>query len=313
MGETKSARISTLAPRDRLLSVVAAAITLLVVCFASWILASSALAQQARPAPVSVTCQGVLPFSTAELIEAIRLRLPLMQINQDDGLPAVRVQGKQAGRVAISVGPTSRVISLKDLSGADAARVVALLALDLISNNLQREAGPRAQSAVNDSKPAKAADTIFIGVSPRLAVGVSEWSPSFEPTLDLSLKISRRFSAFVEAGFTWVGVGEGPLAVSLVEIPARVGAAFRYRWFEARAGLTLRPYFLSGGDDDQGVLVGGGGSLRILRKLTAWLTGYLAAGVDLIAVRKDFQIKGETALSTSWVVPWLGLGAGWEG
>jgi hypothetical protein len=310
--EQKRLRVSTLASGDRLYPVVAAAITLLLVCITSWVLASSALAQRARP-HVSVTCQGALPFSTSELIEAIQLRLPLMRINNKDKLPAVRVQGKEAGRAAIHVGSAHRVISLGGLANADAARVVALLALDLISN-LQREASPKSPSVEMTKPRPKRSDTIFVGVSPRLSVGVSEWSPAFEPTLDLGLKITRNVFAFVEAGFTWIGTGEGEQAVTLIEIPARLGAALRYRWFELRAGVTLRPYFASGGKDDQGVLVGGGGSLRVLRKMTAWLTGYLAGGVDLFAVRKDFRVvQGETALRTSWVVPWLGVGAGWEG
>lgn len=277
----------------------------------SLVLASSAQAQARR---VSVSCQGALPFTSVELTEAIQLRLPVMRIPGADALPAVRVQGRTPDRAAITVGPANRVISLKDLSGADAARVVALLALDLISN-LQREvASSRPVGDVRKPHSPKRSNTVFVGVSPRLAVGVSEWSPTFEPTLDLGLKISRYVSVFVEAGFTWVGAGDGALAVSLVEIPARIGAAVRYRWLEARAGLALRPYLLSGGTDDQGVLVGGGGSLRVLRRMTAWLTGYLAAGVDLFATRKDFQVvKGETGLRTSWVVPWLGLGVGWEG
>ena len=61
------------------------------------------------------------------------------------------------------------------------------------------------------------------------------------------------------------------------------------------------------------MLVGGGGSLRILRRMTTWLTASLALGADFLTVRKDVRVSNEPVLTTGWVVPWLGVGAGWEG
>ena len=144
-------------------------------------------------------------------------------------------------------------------------------------------------------------------------MGVSQWSPALEPTVDFNVKVSRHFRVYLEAGLTWAGGGEGERELTLVEIPLRAGAAFRYAWFEVRAGAALRPYFVSGAGDDQGVLAGGGLGLYFRRVFTRWLTGYAAVGVDLFHERKEFRVGGETVLTTGWAVPWLGLGAGWQG
>jgi hypothetical protein len=276
----------------------------------SLLLASTALAR----VTVQVTCRGPLPFSTAELIEAIELRLPLMRIDRRRALPAVEVEAAAADRAAITVGGSRHALSIEGLAGAAAARVVALLALDLISSQ-QRDSEPRAQEPEPLPAP-RPSNLVFVGVSPRLTVGVSEWAASFEPTLDLGVRLTRRFFVYVESGFTWTGAGEGKRALTLVEIPVRVGVAFRYAWLEARAGAALRPYLVSGAREeyeDQGLLAGGGLSLRALRSLTSRLVGYLAVGIDILTKRKAYSVGGDPALSTSWVAPWVGLGAGWQG
>ena len=84
--------------------------------------------------------------------------------------------------------------------------------------------------------------------------------------------------------------------------------AFRYAWFEARAGAALRPYFVSGAGVSQGVMAGGGFGIYFRRALSRWLTGYAAVGVDLFHQRKELRVGGETVLTTGWAVPWLGLG-----
>jgi hypothetical protein len=265
--------------------------------------------------PIKVTCRGVLPFSSAELLEAIHLRLPLMRIDRTAALPAVHVQGQGQGqasdRVAITVAGARRVLSIKDLSGAEAARIVALLALDLVLNQ------QRSEEREVKPEPRAPSDLVFVGVSPRLTLGVSDWSQTFEPTLDLGLRIGRRFFLYIEGGFTWIGAGEAERELNLLEVPVRAGVAyrlpFRFAWFEARAGGALRPYFVSGAGRDSGVLAGGGVSMRIARRFSAWLLVYLALGVDFFTLRKAFSVGGEPALTTGWVTPWLGLGAGWEG
>jgi len=274
---------------------------------ASLALATVALASDYRP--VSVVCRGSLPFGHQELLAAINLRLPLMRIDLQGAMPAVEVRAVTPDRASIIVGASRRIISLGGLSRVDAARIVALLSLDLISNQ---------QKTPTARQPAKepgrgGSDLIFIGISPRVSVGVSQWSMAFEPTVDFNVKVSRHFLVYLESGFTWAGAGEGERELTLLEIPVRAGVAFRYAWFEARAGAALRPYFVSGAGVSQGVLAGGGFGIYFRRALSRWLTGYAAVGADFFHERKEFRVGGETVLTTGWAVPWLGLGAGWQG
>jgi len=270
-------------------------------------LASSAFAKD--PPAISVTCKGELPFAEADLLEAMRLRLPLMRLGQPAGkLPPVTVSAIAPDQASVAVGRSSRRISLEGLEGADAARIVALLSLDMISN--PQNVSISLQAPDGEPRREKSA-TVFVEVSTRIGLGVSE-SPTFEPTLDLSIKVSRNFLVFVEGGVTWAAAGEGADELRLTEIPIRAGAGIRFDWFEVRAGIALRPYFVSGVGEDEGVLVGGALELRLRRDLTPWLTGHVVAGVDVFPLRKAFDVGGNAALTTSWATPWIGLGAGWQ-
>ncbi len=266
-------------------------------------LASVAMAADHAPA---VACEGPLPFTRQDLRAAIRLRLPLMRL-EGQQLPRVVVRAVSTGRASITAGNARRVISLHGLSREDAARVAALLALDLLSNQRGRTSRPP------PPPPREASDLLFIGVSPRISVGVAQWSAAFEPTVDLNIKLSRFLLVFVEVGVTWAGGGEGDRALTLLEVPVRAGAALRWRWIEARAGLALRPYVVSEAGEDSGALVGGAVGLHFRRVLSRWLAVYAAVGVDLFPQRKEFRVGNEAVLTTSWAVPWLGIGAGWQG
>lgn len=272
------------------------------------------LALAAEVGPASVICRGPLPFDQAQLLQAIKLRVPLMRIQHQQAMPAVEVQAREPNRATITVGPSRRVISLRGLSSEEAARVIALLALDLMISQQQAPTiSGQHQKPEKPSKSPSGSDVFFIGLSPRLSLGVEEWDPSFEPCLDLSLRISRYFGIFLEGGFTWAEAGDGDRHITLYEIPIRAGAAFRYSFLEVRAGLALRPYFVEGAGEDSGAFVGGGLGVHFQRSLTARLKGYVAAGVDFFSLRKDFQVGNKTVLSTSWAIPWLGIGAGWQG
>ena len=273
------------------------------------LLASVALAAEQRSRALSVTCRGPLPFDQQQLSAAIQLRLPLMKLKPRAGLELIKVKALPRDRASITAGASSRVVSLKGLSSADAARIVALLTLDLISSQ-QHAATPPQPPAARDPR---GADRFFVGLSPRISLGVSQWSPTFEPTIDAGVKVSRHFLVYFEGGITWADAGAGETELNLLEVPLRLGAGFRYSWFEARAGAALRPYFVSGAGQDQGVLAGGTVGLYFRRAFGHWFAGYAALGVDFFALRKEFTVGGEGAISTSWAVPWLGLGAGWQG
>lgn len=260
-----------------------------------------------------VVVQGALPFDQAELERALSLRIPVMRLPGQGELPSALVRALPPHRAVIIVGTSRRFVSLKDLAGGDAARIVALLILDLTSN-LQIQSRPQGKEPVpQEPPPPVTSDFIYVGISPRLSLGARQWAPAFEPTVDLAVKVSRLFLVFVEGGFTWTSAGDGDKKLTLMEVPVRVGAGLRYRWFEARLGGVLRPYWISGAGNDSGVLAGAGVGLHFRRSLTDWLAGYLALGLDLLTPRKEFRVDGANVITTSWALPWVGLGAGWQG
>ena len=273
-------------------------------------LALAGLALAADSHAVRVSCQGALPFDRETLQRAVDLRVPLLRLPKGPRATRAEVLGRDAGEAIIMVGGSSRTVSLRGLSGKDAARIVALLVLDLASN--LRESNVPAEPKPPAVAPAPS-DRVAVSLSPRLAVGAREWSASFEPTVDLAVKVSRLFLVFAEAGFTWTAAGDGDRKLTLMQIPVRAGAGLRYRWFEARASVALRPYLVSGAGDDSGVVVGGGLGLSLRTRLTRWLVGHASAGVDILSRRKEFRVNGDTVMTTSWAVPWVGVGAGWQG
>lgn len=269
----------------------------------------ASVARAAEPRSLRVTSTGDLPFSQADLKMALKLRIPLVKFAKDGLLPVAEVRAMPGGRAVITVGDARRSVSLAGLTGPDAARIVALLILDLASTIQSADDAEQAKPA----PPAPPSDRVTVAISPRLSLGARQWAAAFEPNLDLAVKVSRLFLLHVEAGFTWTVAGDGAAKLTLLEVPVRAGAGLRYRWFEARVGLALRPYWVSGAGEDSGALVGATVGLYFRRLFSRWLVAYAAVGVDLFSRRKTFRVDGDTVMTTGHAVPWLGLGAGWQG
>jgi hypothetical protein len=271
-------------------------------------------AARAQPPRAGVILEGDLPFGRDDLIEAIELRRLLARGDPRRGMPVVIVRASSNRRAVIAVGRAVREISLGDQSGVPAARTVALHVIDLLS---------AAASASPDAPPeepllarrdvAPPADRFVLAVSPQLCVGPRDWAPAFEPTLDFSVRMSRRLRVYLDIGFTWSTAAEAAGSASLWEIPIHAGLGFRCSWVELRAGSAVRPYVLSGLGDEEGVLLGGSISVLFVSRLRSWLLGFVSVGIDGYYRRTRFQMEGRPVLTTNWAVPWLGVGAGWQG
>ena len=72
-----------------------------------------------------VVCTGPLPFSADEVQEALRARWHLF------GRAAVVGVRAEGGRTWVRVGPVEREVNLEGRAGEEAARLVAVIALDL--------------------------------------------------------------------------------------------------------------------------------------------------------------------------------------
>lgn len=251
------------------------------------------LAAQAASAERSIVAEvaAIAPFDASELTAALRVRLPRQ------GAPvAVRVLATATG-VRVEVSSTeqasirggARDVTLEGLSGATAARMVALAANDLILDDLAMpspEASEATRTTFSALGAAAAWDAVFGGASIDVAHARGRWLVAIEA-----------------GGATLVG---GSLGVTTAML--RLSAGHRAGWFELRAGATVAPLIVSDGAGDRTVLFGVGASARVRIPLRAGLRAVVAAGGDLFATRTQYLVGGMPTLVTPRAAPWFGAG-----
>jgi hypothetical protein len=97
--------------------------------------ARPALAQEqpadGSSAPVELVNPGAVPFSSAELTQALQAR---SFSSEAAAPPRVQIAPAGDGAVAVEVGERSRVVALADRTGPAAARVVALVIAELMTD-----------------------------------------------------------------------------------------------------------------------------------------------------------------------------------
>jgi hypothetical protein len=94
-----------------------------------------ALAQEpptsAPPAPVTLVDPESVPFSSAELAQALLARF---FASEEASQPRIRIAPASVGAVVVEAGDRRRVVSLAERTGPAAARVVALVIVELLSD-----------------------------------------------------------------------------------------------------------------------------------------------------------------------------------
>jgi hypothetical protein len=230
------------------------------------------------------------PFAPQDLAAAIRVRIAAA------GSPVRILVTPTATGVRIETRGETREVALGELRGPDAARMVALVANDLLVDDLAAPAPPmleihgelrathsRAELGVLGA--VSGWDGMLGGLSLDLAIPRGAWAMTFE-------------------------AGGGVLAESTLHVLAgnvRIDPALRIDGFELRAGATLAPLLVTNGAGDQTVLVGGNASMRVRLGLSADLHAVLAAGVDAYATRTQYQLAAMT-IATPWLAPWVAAG-----
>ena len=259
-------------------------------------------------APFQVVCEGELPFSRGELEGALRPRWRLL------GRPLARpilVREHGDGTVTIDVGAGRREVRLQGQSGEAAARVVALLAVDLLAASAAAEDGPpQISAAVRDVGPALATPPGRYTASAQLLVPfvANGWTPGLEPTLGMERRVLSHASIGLSVGFTSLEAGTAPSSLRLREVPVRAGVGYGGAWFEVRLSGVLRPYFVAGLGTHQGVQWGAGISATAYHQLTTHLALAVSGGLDALYNRAEFRVENQSVLSTQWLVPWFGAG-----
>ena len=227
----------------------------------------------------------VAPFAAQELAAAIRVRIA------PDGSPVrIRVTSTATG-VRIETRGETREVELGELRGADAARMVALVANDLLIDDLAAPPPPlelqarHAPTELGVLGGVSGWDGMLGGVTLDLAVPRDGWVMTFE-------------------------AGGGVLVDSTLHVLAgvvRIDPALRIDGFEVRAGATLAPLLVTSGLGDQTVLAGANASVRMRLAVTAGVHAVLAAGVDAYATHTQYQLSTMT-IATPWIAPWVGAG-----
>jgi hypothetical protein len=239
--------------------------------------------RQARAERAIVVEAAQAPFDPAQLETAIRMRAP-----RDGAALHVRVVPTAHG-VEVEVRGAVREVDLAGLRGAEAARLVALAADDLMLDDL-----------ATAPAPAPERETLRVGV----LGSVAAWDSAL-PGLAIDLVVPRRgWLAALEVG--GARLAGGTVDASAAVIRASAGVAGRF--YEVRGGLTLVPLFVTSGLGDQTVLVGAGASGRLFAPLGDGVRAVLAAGVDAFATRTEYRQGGMTALTTPRSSPWLAAG-----
>ncbi|HEV7558068.1 MAG TPA: hypothetical protein VGO00_21520 [Kofleriaceae bacterium] len=243
---------------------------------------------------VEVDVDGGAPVTATGIADALRVRVG------PTGSP-IRVHvATVLGGVVVSAAGATRVIALGDLTGPDAARLIALATLDLLD---ERETG--ASPAMTMPRvPVDASSSIERTTFALGAVGTaSMWSDMLAGiTVDAEVTRGRWLGAVDVGGATLVA---GRL--QLREAVVRVGAGIRFGVVDVRAGATVMPMDVSNGTGDQTVLVGAGASLRTRIAMSDAARFVIAAGFDVFATQTDYTI-GTSMVTTPWIAPWLAAG-----
>jgi hypothetical protein len=267
--------------------------------------ASSARAER------QVVCTGPLPFTEGEVQEALLARWHLLG---DVAVVRVRAEG---GRTLVQVGAVEREVNLDGRVGEEAARIVAVMALDLAQAGtplvvppspqplLSASAGPEAALSSN-RRHAFRAGLLLLGPFDQ-----SGLVAHLEPTLDAGWEVVPGFGAFVTAGYRQASAAGMSSSLLLRELPLRAGLALRKQWLELRAGGIARPRFVEGPRSYRTASWGAAVSVVARLALTSKLALVLAGGVDLFHTRLVFAVNNDAALTTPWLAPWLGAGIAW--
>ena len=222
------------------------------------------------------------PFEAHDLVDALRVRVA------SQGAPIhVRVT-PDAGGVRVEARGAARDVQLQGLSGAAAARLVALATDDLFLDDLATSPPPPASSEMT---------LAVLGT-------VASWDNTLAAG-SLEPRDSRRVCGHRDRR-------RGRRAVtgklSLYTAAVRLDGGVRHGWFEARAGAVVVPVFVTNGKGDSTVVAGVGASVRARLPVTAGVRAVLAAGVDAFADRTQYDVSGMSDVATPWWAAWAGLG-----
>lgn len=257
---------------------------------------------------LQLRCDADLPFTEQELAEALTLRVP----EQPAVGYIVAVRSLGGSLVEVSLGERRRAVYLGDRRSSAASRWVALAVVDLVT----QEAAPPVLPQTLPLAPRLPPPRLLFLFYPALGLSVAENPVFASGGLSGSLRLHRGLRWTLDAGY-----GGSPKAklheaeVNLQELPLRSGPAWHLQRvpLELRLSAVVIPYWVRvaaapGETQYAGVVAGGGAALFSYLPLYQRLLAMVALGVDLLATRAEFLVRGQPAFDTARFTAWLGAG-----
>lgn len=301
------------------------AFTILLMCVGP-VRAQAAQAAQAAqqtddppPAPVTLTGPRELPFSDAELQQALLARL--LPAPAEAGPPRARVAPAGPGIVSVRVGNRTRLVSVGGRTGGAAARVVALVMAELLTAEAAPAAvpvapGPEAPHVATLFTPQPEPVPLDARRQWRLVVtgGASKGTGSEESpagTLDADLVTAARsghLKLAASLGLTMMPMrNAGRLdEVSFVSLAARLLGGISRGPVDLLAGPMASVYDIGGGTTHNGFLFGG----EVLARVAAPLSRSLRLAVDARVDGWANRVRVHWAVGGAYATPRVGIGIG---
>ncbi len=284
------------------------------------------------PAPLTLVQPEALPFSDVELQRALLARLlPPAGEPGGPGPPRAEVAPAGEGAVTVHVGARSRVVALGNRSGADAARVVALVIAELLSAGAEADTAADAPAvvpsvAVAPSEPlptiVATAPTPRPGSAWRLCMTAgAEKGTSDEELLtgtldvDLVVPLGRgRLRLAPSAGLTVMPTRDAGTIyeVSFVSVAARVLGGASFGPVDVLGGPVVSPYSIGGAIPHAGVLFGAEAMARLTAPLSNQLRLVVATRLDAFADRVRIHWADGQVYATPRVGIGVGVGLAWD-
>ena len=286
------------------------------------------------PDPITLVAPDAVPFSSAELTQALLAR---SFASDEAPAPPVRVAPVGAGAVAVEVGSRSRVVALADRTGPAAARVVALVIAELLSDDrADREAESAAETAspvVNVAPAQSAPPPASLVAVPSPAAARSAPTPRLCLTggLTRGTGAEELVAGTVDADVLLpIEYGGLRLAASLglVYMPTRNAGTWRevsYSGTAARllGGTSIGPvdlfagpfasgYSIEGVNAHAGVLFGGEAVARLAAPLSRRVRLVAAARADVYGNRVRVMFADGGGYATPRVALSVGFGLAWD-
>jgi len=264
---------------------------------------------------VRVAPGSALPFGADDLERLVRMR---MRDAAGCGCPIVDVGPVAGGAIAVSCPDRRAEVALEGRTGQEAARMVAIVLIDLASAPAAAAAQPPPASppvAVLASPPAArpAASRWSFRLSAGPAWGFSDGAV-LEPTAGAGWSPSPRVRLGIDLGFARHAASTPKTAapVALDAVPLRAGVGLSLGAARLEVGATLRGYRARAGTVQTGLREGGFVAASWTFRGWSSLHPTLSAGVDIYARPLEVRVDEQVALTAGTLAPWLAAGLAWS-